>query len=78
MTERRTPVRQERFQSSCSRSVNRNPNHSARFWPAAALCRFTSLILRRKSGGGLPQARMLTRYLLNPGQLFGYSFWMLL
>jgi len=34
---------------------------SARFWTAAALCRFASPALRWKSGRGLPQSKTLTR-----------------
>jgi hypothetical protein len=49
------------------------PTNSARFWTAAALCRFASQDWRWKSGRGLPQSKTLPRDSLNPDQLFGYS-----
>jgi len=34
---------------------------SARFWTAAALCRFFTAALTRQSGRGLPQSKTLAR-----------------
>jgi hypothetical protein len=34
---------------------------SARFWTAAALCRFFTAALARQSGRGLPQSKTLAR-----------------
>ena len=47
---------------------------SARSWTAAALCRFTSPVLRWKSGRGLPQSRTLARDSLNPRRHSGCRF----
>jgi hypothetical protein len=48
------------------------PNNSARFWTAAALCRFCVAIPSWKSGRELPQSKTLPRDSLNPDQFFGY------
>jgi hypothetical protein len=63
----------EHFQKYCGHGLEGCPKNSARFWTAAALCRFSTAGLATQSGRGLPQSKTLPRDSLTPGQLNGYS-----